>query len=263
MHEASELAPNQQTAVVYLAKELNATLLTEEMVDITTLSKYIPDKQLMEQIDADCMRLLQKKESSFFPLRGLSLFARSRGVNAYSADYRQWADPFRCGRLITGKMAMKVLDKVIEEIDTYDDNPIFNNYYQEKAEMVKMAFAPLWDHLRMQNKLIGELCMTPEFQKIVALLYNPQENEYSECWVMYDSSIFDCLLLHNLAQNNNEHIIICAGDYHCEKIKTLLMNCGYKEMYILGQPDSKEIVPIDIKNFIGHILNIKESDFSC
>ncbi len=230
IHEAYDKAPEQQIQLVSFAKRLNATLLTEEMTDMNTLRRYIHDDGLLASIQVDCMNHLAKEESDLFPLRGLSLFARSMGVNATNIDYRQWVDAFRTGRSITGKMAMHVLDTVIEEIKAYDDNPVFNAYYDKTIDMVTTVFKPLWDYLRVYDIPVADLAKTEEFKRIITEIHNdPRKKElgYSDYWIAYDADIFDCILLHKLAQSTQEHIIVCAGAFHCNLASDLLEQVGF------------------------------------
>lgn len=252
LHKPSDIAQDQQITIVSLAKELSATLLTEEMVDIGTLKNYVTDEKFCAQIELDCMDLLQKEESSQFSLRGLALFARSIGVDASNIDYRLWADPFRCGRSITGCMAVQILIKVLKEIISYDDNPLFNAYYKKSVEMVKGEFGSFWLYLGKWNEPVSKICCAPEFHEIVTSLYNPTKNEYSEFWAMYDSCLFNCLLLHSLAQCKNKHIIISAGEHHCRQLKNVLINSGFKALHSIDKENGQ--TPIEIKKLIDHDL---------
>jgi hypothetical protein len=258
VHKPSPVSQKQQIEVASLAKELGATLLTEEMVDIGTLRNYVTDEKLLAQIELDCMDLLKSEESSQFSLRGLALFARSLGCDAFNVDYRQWADPFRCGRSITGFMAVQVLGKVLKEIASYDDNAIFNDYYKKSYDMVTGEFGSFWLYLCKWNVPISKICCAPEFYEIVASLYNPAQNEYSEFWAMYDSCIFNCLLLHKLAQSTNEHIIICAGEHHSQQLKKILISCGYGSLHAIDQLNDQS--PIEVKKLIEWNVNRRIAD---
>lgn len=253
LHKHSDIAQNQQIAVVSLAKELGATLLTEEMVDIGALRNYVTDEKLLAQIEIDCMDLLKKEESSQFSLRGLAMFARSMGVDACNIDYRQWADPFRSGRSITGRIAIQVICKVLKEIASYNDNPVFNDYYKKSYDMVRGDFGSFWLYLCQWDEPVSKVCCAPEFQQIISSLYNPAHNEYSEFWAMYDSCLFNCLMLHKVAQCNNKHIIICAGEHHCRQLKKLLFNCGYEALRAIDRENDQ--TPLDIKSAVSSDLH--------
>lgn len=263
IHEAYEQAPEQQLAVVSLAKELNAKLLTEEMVDTSTLRDYVHDERLIAQIELDCMEHLKKEESLQFPLRGLALLARTAGVDACNIDYRQWVDAFRSGRSITGKMAMSMLDNVIADIRSYDDNDLFNAYYKESTDMVTEVFKPLWDYLRAHDELVADLVRTDEFKEIVAAINaDPRKKEfkYSDYWIAFDSRIFDCLLLHTLAQQKDEHVIVCVGAFHANHAMELLAQLGYKNICSLGQIDYNAVA-VSIDGFV-HKLLMRKLDVS-
>ncbi len=255
IHEAYDKAPNQQIDIVSFAKQLHALMLTEEMTNTDTLQNYIDDAQLLVQINDDCMEHLKKEESHQFPLRGLAMLARSQGVDAVNIDYRQWVDAWRSGRSITGRVAMQVLDAVIDEIKQYDDNLIFNAYYEKTIAMVANVFKPLWDYLRASEKSVGELIASAEGQAIIAAIdADPRKKElkYSDYWIAYDSALFDCLLLHALAQNSNEHIIVCAGGFHCNLAAELLEQSGFQKKYACGSPDLNPTA-IGIQGFARHV----------
>ncbi len=256
IHEAYEKAPEQQIAIVNLAKELNAKLFTEEMVDTSTLRNYVHNDRFMAQIELDCMEHLKKEESSRFPLRGLALFARTAGVDARNIDYRQWVDAFRSGRSITGKMAMHMLDSVIADIRSYDDNDLFNEYYRESTDMVTQVFKPLWDYLRAHDEFVADLVRTDEFKEIVAAINaDPRKKEfkYSDYWIAFDSRIFDCLLLHTLAQEQDEHVIVCVGAFHANHAMELLAQLGYKKICSLGQIDYNAVA-VSVDGFVHKLL---------
>ncbi len=259
IHEAYDKAPDQQIQLVSFAKRLNATLLTEEMTDMNTLRRYIHDDGLLASIQVDCMNHLAKEESDRFPLRGLSLFARSMGVDATNIDYRQWVDAFRTGRSITGKIAMHLLDTVIEEIRAYDDNPVFNAYYDKTINMVTTVFKPLWDYLRVHDIPVADLAKTEEFKRITTDIQNIKmdaKQRYNDYWIVYDSSIFDCLLLHKLAQHQQGHVIVCAGAFHCDLASDLLKEVGFDQGYYCGQRELGTN-PVHIEGFTKRILKDK------
>ena len=259
IHEAYDKAPDQQIQLVSFAKRLNATLLTEEMTDMNTLRRYIHDEELLANIQVDCMNHLAKEESDRFPLRGLALFARSMGVDAANIDYRQWVDAFRTGRSITGKTAMHVLDVVIEEIKAYDDNPVFNAYYDKTIDMVTTVFKPLWDYLRVHDIPVADLSKTEEFKRIITEIHNdPRKKElnYSDYWIAYDADIFDCILLHKLVQSTQEHIIVCAGAFHCNLASDLLKEIGFTQEYYCGQR-ALGTTPVHIEGFTQRVLHDK------
>ncbi len=256
IHEAYDKAPEQQIQLVSFAKKLNATLLTEEMTDMHNLRNYIRDEELLAKVQIDCMNHLAKEESEQFPLRGLSLFARSMGVDAANIDYRQWVDAFRTGRAITGKTAMYLLDTVIEEVRAYNDNPVFNAYYAKTINTVTTVFKPLWDYLRVHDIPVADLAKTAEFKSIVTEIHNdPRKKElgYSDYWIAYDADIFDCILLHRLAQCKQEHIIVCAGAFHNNLASDLLKQIGYDQGYRSGQR-ALGTNPVHIEGFTRRIL---------
>lgn len=240
IHEVYDKAPDQQIDVVSFAKQLKAKMFTEEMTNTDTLQKYISDSQLLAQINYDCMELLQKEESNKFPLRGLAMLARSQGVDAINIDYRNWVDAWRSGKSITGRVAMQVLDAVINEIKQYDDGPIFNAYYCKAVAMITDVFKPLWNYLRDSDELVCNLIASDKGKAIiVAIDTDPRKKElkYSDYWIAYDNTLFDCLLLHRLAQSSDEHIIVCAGGFHCNLAIELLEQNGFNKKYACGNPD--------------------------
>ncbi len=256
IHESYDKASDQQIQLVSFAKKLNASLFTEEMTDMNNLKNYIHDEKLLANIQVDCMNHLAKEESDLFPLRGLSLFARSMGVDAANIDYRQWVDAFRTGRSITGKTAMHVLDTVIEEIRAYDDNPVFNAYYDKTIDMVTAVFKPLWDCLRVHDIPVADLAKTEEFKRITTAIQSIKidgKQRYNDYWIVYDSSIFDCLLLHKLAQSTQEHIIVCAGAFHCNLASDLLKEVGFTQEYYCGQR-ALGTNPVHIEGFTQRVL---------
>lgn len=255
IHEAYDKAPNQQIDLISFAKQLDAKMLTEEMTNTDTLQNYIADMELLGQINRDCMEHLKKEESERFPLRGLAMLARSQGVDAVNIDYRQWVDAWRSGRSITGRVAMQVLDAVINEIKQYNDNPIFNAYYQKTVAMITDVFKPLWDYLRTSDEPVCNLIISDQGKSIIAAIdADPRKKElkYSDYWIAYDSALFDCLLLHRLAQLADEHIIVCAGGFHCNLATELLEQSGFKKEYACGSPDLNPTA-IPMQGFARHV----------
>lgn len=256
IHEAYDKAPNQQIGLISFAKQLDAQVLTEEMTNTDTLQKYVHDVELLAQINVNCMELLQKEESDQFPLRGLAMLARCQGVDAVNIDYRNWVDAWRSGRSITGRVAMQVLDDVINEIKLYDDDAVFNAYYQKTVAMMTDVFKPLWNYLRKSDKPVCDLIACDEGKAIIeAIDADPRKKElkYSDYWIAYDSALFDCLLLHRLAQMSDEHIIVCAGGFHCNLATELLEQCGFKKVYACGSPDLNPTA-ISMQGFAGQVL---------
>lgn len=258
IHDACDKASDQQIHIISFAKQLNAVMLTEEMTNTDTLKRYLHDADMLNQVHEDCLLHLAKEESEQFPLRGLALCARSMGVDAKNIDYRQWVDAFRTGRAITGRAAMQVLDRVIADIKSYNDNAVFNGYYASTVAMVTNSFKPFWDYLRQHNGPVRELTKADEFKKITTDMQQLKldaDQRYNDYWITYDSSLFNCLLLHELAQQKQTHIIVCAGAFHCNLASDMLEKIGFHTVpsHACGQRDLGT-TPMNMKAFMHRVL---------
>lgn len=56
------------------------------------------------------------------------------------------------------------------------------------------------------------------------------------------------------------HIVVCAGDLHCEKVAKIIEKRGYKELYSVIQPVQyhkaiTEVDPLDIDRYFSHVID--------
>lgn len=290
-HEKSSKSITQRIALLDAAQKHDAYLLSEDQAflyqDISEkeIIAFLPCLQpIINDLIADPVSFDPNKNynedysdlspstvGTSTPLFLITPMARHRGIKAVTIESRQAEIASSNGGPISAADVCKAYEKIVDDITRYDDDEIFNTFYQKSVSTYKeqTALIPLFfSYLRSSQKNLQQAYINKNFKTEVVACYKkihmqdastyyqeqcltPDEtkNDIYEK-IMCDLYLFlvDTKIIHEIACHK-EHplIIVYAGGTHIEAVIPILKAHGY-ELF-----DSKDLgkQPIDLENYFN------------
>ncbi|MEX0849758.1 MAG: hypothetical protein WD055_06005 [Candidatus Dependentiae bacterium] len=195
LHQVHHADRHQVDNVVSLLKHNNVHLIIED---------YDPSERV----------LLPLSQSRF--LRNLDYVAVNAGINTTCIEFRHHYPWTKTQDL------MAQYDEVVQEIEHYDDGDTLNTYYEDTLMAIDYVYKPLYQGLRdYSGSMLSYHLKSTILNKFGRAV--PQYNKLHG-----STHLIDLRILHELAQERQNDLCICAGAHHIERVSSMLPALGFR-----------------------------------
>jgi hypothetical protein len=251
LHVESSSCNKQRYDILNWAKKLNATVIVEDNYVTQELRKdpinYDRNKQILSR-----MQLLNLP--SLTPLFGLTSLCYFAGISVENIEFR-----INFFSLLYGypnsSVIMENSNKIIKEIETYNDCKEFNQIYKDtlnKYYTVLENRKALFDYLNKSNKSLKDFTSSTldnsdiniknfaaEMRQIIKEFgfkkseksIKRAKDSINNFLALFDMYLLDVRILHSIYKHKDKNIIVAAGGRHIDNLNNFFTALGYKKNY--------------------------------
>lgn len=251
-------ADQQRIDIICEAKKRNAVILVEDIHPNTQALMNNPigyDTNKNYYYNADVINEL-KNDSVTPPIFGLVPCCHDAHTPAVNIEFRHSNNASGHGKAVSAKDSFAVSQNIRNEICTYNDGEVLNNYYAKiigEYDRCIQDGASFFDQIKNCGstnikELMPQLKNNRGTDAVLRYLgwSNPtindstadEKNDYAINF--YDLNLVDMKILHEIHQHTSQPIFVCAGALHIRGIAPVLEKLGYKKLATHGQKDAFE-----------------------
>jgi len=240
--EENKVASEQQTQLLDLATQIDATIVVEDGVMINNGDALSTSAELKtDTLDGDTLKIYSANLQT--PLHTLYSQAVHHDVSAVNVE-------FRYSKFRPLNNFFELIEAKKRRIRSWNDGEPFNRFYVAQLAMIEEMFeqpcAALFDTLRTQNVTLEQflaqnpdLIVTEQMKELFNAIITDHKLEHfnwSESDMIemifndYTCLFLDFEIMHAIAQSHGKPVIIAAGDHHIQCVKRSLEKIGFSSI---------------------------------